>query len=100
MTRTASELAQFLGCVLEGDGRVPVSAVAAPDSAHATDLIYVDTLRHLDRAASSEAKCVLIPPGLTLNGKTLLRAANPKLAFARAAGWLLPPEAIAMGVHP
>jgi UDP-3-O-[3-hydroxymyristoyl] glucosamine N-acyltransferase len=30
----------------------------------------------------------------------LLRAANPKLAFARAAGWLLPPTPIARGVHP
>jgi UDP-3-O-[3-hydroxymyristoyl] glucosamine N-acyltransferase len=30
----------------------------------------------------------------------LLRAANPKLAFARAADWLLPTAAIARGIHP
>ncbi len=34
------------------------------------------------------------------SGKTLLRAANPKLAFARAAEWLLPAAPIANGIHP
>ena len=99
MRRTAKELADFLGCALEGDGRAPVSGVAAPSSAGAADLIYVETPRHLGRAAASRARCVLIAPGLALDGKTVLRAANPKLSFARAAGWLLPAEPIATGVH-
>jgi UDP-3-O-[3-hydroxymyristoyl] glucosamine N-acyltransferase len=100
MTRTARELAEFLGCALEGDGQAPVSGVASPASARATDLIYVETPRHLDRATASAAKCVLIAPGLALGGKTLLRAMNPKLAFARAAAWLMPPAPIAIGIHP
>ena len=100
MTRTAKDLAEFLGCSLEGDGHVIVSGVASPASAGVTDLIYVETPRHLDRAAASSARCVLIAPGLALEGKTLLRAANPKLAFARAAAWLLPPAPIATGIHP
>ena len=100
MTRTANELAEFLGCALEGDGLAQLSWVAAPASALADDLIYVETPRHLDRAAASRANCALIAPGLALAGKTLLRAANPKLAFARAAAWLLPPTPIATGIHP
>jgi UDP-3-O-[3-hydroxymyristoyl] glucosamine N-acyltransferase len=100
MTRTARELAEFLACSVEGDGQAIVSGVAAPDSAGTTDLIYVETPRHLNRAAASGARCVLIAPGLALDGKTLLRAANPKLAFARAAAWLLPPAPIATGIHP
>lgn len=100
MTRTANELAEFLDCALEGDGSALVSGVAAPASARATDLIYVETPRHLDRAGASGARCAVIAPGLALEGKTLLRAANPKLAFARAAAWLLPPTPIATGIHP
>jgi UDP-3-O-[3-hydroxymyristoyl] glucosamine N-acyltransferase len=100
MTRTAHELAQFLACTLEGDGTVQLLGVAAPDSATATDLIYVEKARHLARAAASQARCVVIAPGLVVDGKTLLRAANPKLAFARAAAWLLPPAPIATGIHP
>jgi UDP-3-O-[3-hydroxymyristoyl] glucosamine N-acyltransferase len=35
-----------------------------------------------------------------LPGKSLLRAADPKLTFARAAAWLLPPVSIVQGIHP
>ena len=100
MTRTMKELADFLGCALEGDGAARVSSVASPGSARAGDLIYVDSPRHVDRAAASAARCVVIATGLTLSGKNLLRAANPKLTFARAAEWLLPPVPIAQGIHP
>jgi len=100
MTRTAHELAEFLACTLEGDGTVQLSGVAAPGSAGALDLIYVEKERHLDRAAASLARCVVIAPGLAVRGKTLLRAAKPKLAFARAAAWLVPTAPIATGIHP
>jgi UDP-3-O-[3-hydroxymyristoyl] glucosamine N-acyltransferase len=94
------ELADFLSCTLEGDGAAHVSGVASPVSARAEDLIYVDSPRHLDRAAASAARCVVLAPGIPMPGKILLRAANPKLIFARAAEWLLPPVPIATGIHP
>jgi UDP-3-O-[3-hydroxymyristoyl] glucosamine N-acyltransferase len=100
MPRMASELAEFLGCPLEGDGSASLAGVAAPAAARASDLIYVQAERHLKGAAASQARCAVIAPGLALPGKTLLRAANAKLAFARAAAWLLPPEPIAAGIHP
>jgi UDP-3-O-[3-hydroxymyristoyl] glucosamine N-acyltransferase len=100
MTRTSKELADFLGCALEGDGAARVSAVASAAAARGDDLIYVDSPRHLEEAAASAARCVVIAPGADLAGKILLRAANPKLAFARAAEWLLPPAPIATGIHP
>jgi UDP-3-O-[3-hydroxymyristoyl] glucosamine N-acyltransferase len=100
MTRTSKELAEFLGCTLEGDGSAILSGVASIASAGAEDLIYVESPHHLDRAAASAARCVVIATGLSLPGKILLRAANPKLAFARAAEWLLPPAPIAQGIHP
>jgi UDP-3-O-[3-hydroxymyristoyl] glucosamine N-acyltransferase len=100
MKRTMKELADFLGCTLEGDGATHIYGVASPAAARAEDLIYVDSPRHLDRAAASAAKCVVIASGLSLPGKVLLRAANAKLEFARAADWLLPTAPIARGIHP
>ncbi|HWF12609.1 MAG TPA: UDP-3-O-(3-hydroxymyristoyl)glucosamine N-acyltransferase [Candidatus Acidoferrales bacterium] len=99
MARTMKELADFLGCPLEGDGAVRVSGVASTVSARAADLIYVESPRHLDRAAASASMCVVIAPGLTLSGKVLLRAPKPKLAFARAAEWLIPATPIAKEIH-
>jgi UDP-3-O-[3-hydroxymyristoyl] glucosamine N-acyltransferase len=100
MTHTIKELADFLGCTLEGDGSAILSGVASTASAHAEDLIYVVSPRNLFGAAASAARCVVIAAGLSLPRKVLLRAANPKLAFARAAEWLLPPTPIAQGIHP
>lgn len=100
MKRTVKELADYLGCALEGDATAQVSGVAAPASARAEDLIYVDSPRHLAGAVASAARCVVVAPGLALPGKNLLRAANPKLAFARAAEWLLPAAPIVQGIHP
>jgi UDP-3-O-[3-hydroxymyristoyl] glucosamine N-acyltransferase len=68
MTRTTKELADFLGCTLEGDGAARVSGVASPASAGTDDLIYVDSPRHLDVAAASAARCVLVAPGQSLSG--------------------------------
>ncbi len=99
MTHTVKELADFLGCTLEGDGEIILSGVASPASARPEDLIYVDSQRHLDRAETSASRCVIIGRDLSLSGKTLLRTENPKLAFARAANWLIPPAPIALGIH-
>lgn len=100
MIRTAREIAEHVGAQLEGDPAAKVAGVASPESAGPEDLIYVDSARHLDRAAQSRARCVLLPPGLEFAGRTILRSAQPKLAFAKAAAWLLPPQPIATGIHP
>jgi UDP-3-O-[3-hydroxymyristoyl] glucosamine N-acyltransferase len=100
MKRTAKELAEFLGAVLEGDGSVEVAGVAAPERAGARDLIYVESAKHAVRAAASAALCAIAAEGVALPGKTLLRTAQPKVAFAKAAELLLGRPPIATGIHP
>jgi UDP-3-O-[3-hydroxymyristoyl] glucosamine N-acyltransferase len=73
--------------------------VASPERASPRDLIYLDSPRHAGRAEASEARCVLVGAETTVPGKALLRVENPKLAFARAAAWLLAPQPIARGIH-
>ena len=100
MKITAQELAKFLNARLEGDGGAMISGIASPEDAGAEDLIYVEAAKHAARAQSSEARCVILAEGLRLEGKTLLIAAQPKLAFARAAVRLVEEPPIASGVHP
>jgi UDP-3-O-[3-hydroxymyristoyl] glucosamine N-acyltransferase len=99
MIRTAREIAEFTGAKLEGDANLEISGVASPESAGTQDLIYVSSARNLQRAAESRARCVLLPPGVQLEDRTVLRVEQPKLAFAKVAGWLRPEPAIATGVH-
>jgi UDP-3-O-[3-hydroxymyristoyl] glucosamine N-acyltransferase len=100
MRRTAKELAEAIGARLEGDGAVEIAGVTAPERAGARDLIYVDAAKHAKRAATSAAVCVIAAEGLELPGKTVLRSAQPKVAFARAAELLLGRAPIASGIHP
>lgn len=99
-TCTAQELAQYLGAKLEGDAHARVSGLASPEGAGPQDLVYVDSPRHLERVIASAACCVLAAPAMRLPGKTVLRLAEPKLGFAKAAAWLLTPSPVAKGIHP
>jgi UDP-3-O-[3-hydroxymyristoyl] glucosamine N-acyltransferase len=98
--RTTKEVARAIGAEIEGDEGVEINSVAAPERAGVHDLIYLDSPKHAARVVSSAALCVIAPPGIPLAGKTVLRAANAKLAFARAAQFLLERAPIASGVHP
>jgi UDP-3-O-[3-hydroxymyristoyl] glucosamine N-acyltransferase len=100
MRRTAGELAEAIGARLEGDGAFEIAGVAAPERAGARDLIYVDAVKHAQRAAASSAVCVIVAAGVEFPGKTVLRSAQPKVAFARAAELLLGRPPIAAGIHP
>ena len=97
--RTVGDLAAFLECRLQGDGALVLNGVASPEAAAADDLVYLDSGRHTERVARSAARCVITSPDLIVSGKTLVLTPKPKLAFARAAAWLVPAPPIAHGVH-
>ena len=100
MRRTARELAEAIDATVEGQGALEITGVAAPERAASGDLIYVDSAKHAERAAASAALCVIAWEGLRLSGKTVLRTANPKVAFSKAAALLLDRQPLAVGIHP
>jgi UDP-3-O-[3-hydroxymyristoyl] glucosamine N-acyltransferase len=99
MKRTAKELAELIGATLEGDGGAEVAGVASPERAGIRDLIYVEAAKHVERAAASAALCVVAREGITIPGKIVLRSAQPKVAFAKAAELLLGRPPIVAGIH-
>jgi UDP-3-O-[3-hydroxymyristoyl] glucosamine N-acyltransferase len=98
--RTAKAIAEAVGAKLEGDGALELRGVAAPERAGAHDLIYVERAKHADRAAASAALCVIAAENVSLPGKTVLRSAQAKVAFAKAAALILERAPIAVGIHP
>jgi UDP-3-O-[3-hydroxymyristoyl] glucosamine N-acyltransferase len=100
MDKTAKELAETIGARLEGEGAVVLRGVAAPERAGVAELIYIDSAKHAERAVASSAICVIAGEGVQLKGKTVLRHAQPKMAFAKAAALLLERVPIAVGIHP
>lgn len=100
MTRTAGELSNAIGARIEGDAAVELRGVAAPERAGARDLIYLESAKYAARVAASAAVCVIAPESVVLREKTVLRHAQPKVAFAKAAALLVEPKPISAGIHP
>jgi len=94
MDRTLQEVAEASGGTVRGDGGVRVGGVASISRASCGDLVFVDDARHLQAALASPAAAIIagsFAAGVAA-GKPLLIAANPKLAFARAARFLEGPH--------
>jgi UDP-3-O-[3-hydroxymyristoyl] glucosamine N-acyltransferase len=101
MKRTVQEIANHIGARVEGDASFELVGVAAPERADAHDLVYVDSPKNAPRVAASKALCVIVPDGVELSGKIVLRVRQPKVAFARAAALLVDQPVIApSGIHP
>lgn len=100
MNRTAGELAQYLGAVIEGDPRAEISGVAGPERATETALVYLDSPKNQERVAKCAARCVLARPKTRLQGKTVIEVEQPKFAFAKSAAWLTERESPKPEVHP
>jgi UDP-3-O-[3-hydroxymyristoyl] glucosamine N-acyltransferase len=90
MKRSLQEIAQAVGARLCGDGSVEVESVASIGSASPHDLVFVEDEKYLARALESPAGGVIAGEfAAESSGKPLLVCGHPKLAFARAATFLL-----------
>ena len=96
--KTAQEIADHVGGVLHGDGSVEIHSVGSLEHAGDGDLAYAEG-RHLVNVAETSAACILIPAGNDLPERTVIVVDHPRVAFARAAQWLLPPPLPPRGMH-
>ncbi len=101
MKRSLQEVADFIHARLLGDAAVPVSGISSIGAASAGDLVFVEIEKNLPRALASAATAVIAGPfaAALQNSKPLLISDQPRLAFARAAEFLLPPPSPKPGVH-
>ena len=98
MKRTAQEIADYIGGELRGSASVTLGSVASLKNAAASDLSYAEE-KFYEEVRSSRAGCVIVAGG-EFSGRTVIIVRNPKLAFARAAAWLLEPDKNDAGIHP
>ena len=91
------DLADLLGCEVEGDGNFLVRGVAGLENASDTELSFARE-GLADELAASDAGALIVAPGLDVAGRPAIRSAHPKLTFARALKQLLPEPALPAGV--
>lgn len=84
------EVADKLGCRLEGDPEIEITGVAGIDHATPGQITFLANPRYSPQLKSTRASAVLIEEGVTLKrdagiaALAALRTANPYLAFAEA----------------
>jgi UDP-3-O-[3-hydroxymyristoyl] glucosamine N-acyltransferase len=94
------ELAERIGCRLDGDAAIQVVGVRALEEAGPTDLTFVTDARYLSRLLASRAGAVILPESAPPADRPALRSANPYLTLARALAALHPTGPAHAGIHP
>ncbi len=97
---TLRELAERLGCRLEGDGAIEITGVAGLEDAGPGDVSFFANPRYAAALKTTRASAVIVAEDGAPLEVAALRAAKPYLAFAEAlelfTGDAVPPP----GVHP
>lgn len=101
-----SEVAQKLGCRLEGSPDIEIGAVAGIEYAEAGQVTFLANRRYFPLLKTTRASAVLVEEGVavirdaSLPPLAALRTANPYLAFAHAIELFYQPPRYAPGIHP
>jgi len=94
------EMAERLGCVLEGDGSVEITGVAGIEKAAPGTLTFLSNPKYRRMLASTRASAILAAPDAGPMPIAVLRSANPYLDFARAIELFHQAPRYAPGIHP
>lgn len=96
------EVADFLRAYVIGDATVELTGVASIRSASPGDVVFVETEKNLQAALASGAAAVIAGDfaAESAPSKPVLIAEQPRLAFARAAQFLLSTPKREQSVHP
>lgn len=95
---TLRELADRLGCQLEGDGAATVRRVTTLEQAEPGDVAFLANRKYLSQVATTRASAVIAGPDLASAPCAILRARDPYLAFAAAVAVFAPDVRPAPGV--
>ncbi len=94
------DLAEWLGATYEGDGEKDLTGVAALETAGGGELSFISGRKAMQLADASAAGCLIVPPEYpSPSRRTVIRALEPRTAFARAMNRFYPTMEIKPGVH-
>ncbi|MBP1633769.1 MAG: lpxD [Acidobacteria bacterium] len=93
------EIAERLGCRLDGDGEVEITGVAGIEDARPGDLTFLANPRYTSALSATRASAVILGHDAAPAPCAMLRSDTPYLAFARAVGLLVPGVPAEPGVH-
>jgi UDP-3-O-[3-hydroxymyristoyl] glucosamine N-acyltransferase len=100
MPYTVADIAKLLGGEVFGDASLVLKGFAPADRAQPGDLTFAENEGYFARAEQSAASAIIVDAPVTSSRKTLIRAPNARIAFAKVLPLFFPEPAFAPGVHP
>ncbi len=93
-----SEIAERLGCRLEGPGNIDITGVAGMEHAGPGQLTFLANPKYAPKVKQTHASAILAAEAIP--GMASLVSANPYLDFAQALALFYQPPAPPPGIHP
>jgi UDP-3-O-[3-hydroxymyristoyl] glucosamine N-acyltransferase len=94
------DIANALGCRLEGDGSIEISGVAGMEQAGPSELTFLANPKYAPKVKHTRAAAILVEEAVRDLPIARLVSANPYLDFARALALFYQPPRPAPGIHP
>ena len=100
MRLSLADIAERIGGEIHGEGSIAISGAAPFETAGKEDIAFAENAKLLKRIGETAAGAVIVPKDFDGGQKTLLRAENPKVAFARVLEIFYPKKRPPAGIHP
>jgi UDP-3-O-[3-hydroxymyristoyl] glucosamine N-acyltransferase len=94
------DLAQRLGCTLEGNPEIEITGVASIENAGPREITFFADRRYRSALQTTRAGAILVAPTEAHLRMTALRSDNPYLDFARAMELFYRPPSYPPSIHP
>jgi UDP-3-O-[3-hydroxymyristoyl] glucosamine N-acyltransferase len=93
-----TKIAAHLNAGFEGEADLDIIGVAPLESAGPAEISFVGSSKAMAAAPGSRAGCLLVTPDFP-KGRTVIRVADPRAAFAAVIALLHPPLPLKPGIH-
>jgi UDP-3-O-[3-hydroxymyristoyl] glucosamine N-acyltransferase len=99
VNKRLSEIAEWLGAELRGDGAVVIERIRGIEEAGEGDLTFLANPKYRKRLDATKASAVLVAPGTACEGKNLLIIPDPYAALGQVLSLFHPVEEERPGIH-
>jgi len=100
MTLSTAEIAKQLDGEVLGDATAVLTGFASAAEAKPGDLTFAENAEFFAVAEASAATAIIAGKEFTSSTKTVIRVANPRVAFAKAVGVFFREPELPAGIHP
>lgn len=83
MTITVRQLAEWVRGEVLGNGDLPIENARTLGEAQPGDITFVEHDRHMNAWHNSRASAAIVPQSVPVNGRPIIRVADPLMAFVR-----------------